>query len=199
MRIADIASSAPSPIEGDEHRVDIHKPKPFHGWREFFKEYGIIVLGVLTALAGEQVVEAIHYRSEMHEAREALKIEIQSNLWSVSNRLSMGPCVARRLTDLDRWAASQRNKDGYRLNRPVAIPTVQVTGTSVWRIATAGVVARMPFEDRVHYALIYDTIATADGISARMADTWRDLGMLSDGQRLSDNQIYQVKSDIAQL
>jgi len=33
--------------------MDIHKPKPWHGWREFLKEYGIIVLGVLTALGLE--------------------------------------------------------------------------------------------------------------------------------------------------
>jgi hypothetical protein len=32
--------------------MDIHKPKPWHGVREFLKEYVIIVVGVLTALAG---------------------------------------------------------------------------------------------------------------------------------------------------
>jgi hypothetical protein len=30
--------------------MDIHKPKPWHGLREFLKEYLIIVIGVLTAL-----------------------------------------------------------------------------------------------------------------------------------------------------
>ena len=29
--------------------MDIHKPKPWHGMREFLKEYVIIVVGVLTA------------------------------------------------------------------------------------------------------------------------------------------------------
>ena len=28
--------------------MDVHKPKPWHGWREFLKEYGIIVLGVVS-------------------------------------------------------------------------------------------------------------------------------------------------------
>ena len=37
--------------------MDIHKPKPWHGVREFLKEYVIIVVGVLTALAAEQAVE----------------------------------------------------------------------------------------------------------------------------------------------
>ena len=35
--------------------MDIHKPKPWHGWREFLKVYATIVIGVLTALAAEQV------------------------------------------------------------------------------------------------------------------------------------------------
>jgi hypothetical protein len=30
--------------------MEIHKPKPVHGWRDFAKEVGIIVLGVLSAL-----------------------------------------------------------------------------------------------------------------------------------------------------
>ena len=34
-----------------EIEVEFHKPKPFHNWREFLKEYVIIVLGVATALA----------------------------------------------------------------------------------------------------------------------------------------------------
>jgi len=30
--------------------VDIHKPRPWRGWREFAKEVGTIVLGVLIAI-----------------------------------------------------------------------------------------------------------------------------------------------------
>jgi hypothetical protein len=33
--------------------LEIHKPKPWHGLREFLKDYLIIVVGVLTALAAE--------------------------------------------------------------------------------------------------------------------------------------------------
>lgn len=35
-----------------------HKSHPIHDWREFLKEIGIIVIGVLIALAAEQGVEA---------------------------------------------------------------------------------------------------------------------------------------------
>ncbi|CAN5904633.1 hypothetical protein BH11PSE1_BH11PSE1_27960 [soil metagenome] len=55
--------------------MDIHVPKPWHGWREFLKEYGTIVLGVLTAIALEQAVEAIHHQRERTELRESLRSE----------------------------------------------------------------------------------------------------------------------------
>ena len=48
--------------------MEIHKPKPIRNWREFLKEYAIIVLGVATALAGEQAAQALHDRSRATEA-----------------------------------------------------------------------------------------------------------------------------------
>lgn len=57
--------------------MDIHhKHGPIRNWREFLKEYGIIVLGVLTALAGEQAVEAVHHHYEAKEVRDALDQEL---------------------------------------------------------------------------------------------------------------------------
>ena len=52
--------------------MDIHKPKPWRGVREFLKEYVIIVIGVLTALGGEQAVEWGRTHREVGEARAAL-------------------------------------------------------------------------------------------------------------------------------
>jgi hypothetical protein len=42
----------------------LHVPKPLHGWREFVGEVGIIVLGVLIALATQQLVQRFHDREE---------------------------------------------------------------------------------------------------------------------------------------
>ena len=65
--------------------MDIHKPKPWHGLREFLKEYAIIVVGkVLTALAAEQAVEWLHTRTEVAEAREALRHELGANVGHLS-------------------------------------------------------------------------------------------------------------------
>jgi hypothetical protein len=52
--------------------MDIHKPKPWHGLREFLKEYLIIVIGVLTALGAEQAVEWAHWRHTAQDARASM-------------------------------------------------------------------------------------------------------------------------------
>jgi len=66
--------------------MDIHKPKPVHSWREFLSEIAVIVCGILIALAGEQVVEAFHWRHEVEAQREALRSEARDNLSAAAYR-----------------------------------------------------------------------------------------------------------------
>jgi hypothetical protein len=54
----------------------VHLPKPLHGWRQFFGEIGVVVLGVLIALGAEQIIEHfswVHKRSQVEASmREEL-------------------------------------------------------------------------------------------------------------------------------
>ena len=50
--------------------MHVHLPKPFHGWREFIGEVGIIVIGVLIALSAEQFVEFVHDRAQAGTVRK---------------------------------------------------------------------------------------------------------------------------------
>jgi hypothetical protein len=80
--------------------VEIHKPKPWHGFREFLKEYLIIVVGVLTALAAEAVVEQLHWRHETAVAREAVAFDLRRALGWSGGQDAQTPCVAARLEEL---------------------------------------------------------------------------------------------------
>src|SRR5579864_8492117 len=84
--------------------MDIHKPKPWRGVREFLKEYVIIVVGVLTALAGEQLVETIHRNTELTETREALRQEIAENAGIVALDSARDVCGEARGKLLIAWA-----------------------------------------------------------------------------------------------
>jgi len=80
--------------------MDIHKPKPFHNWREFAKEYAIIVLGVATALAGEQIAEKLHDRAKAAEARASIRAEVAQNLGYMERRDASESCTAKRLDEV---------------------------------------------------------------------------------------------------
>lgn len=83
--------------------MEIHKPRPFHNWREFLKEYAIIVLGVATALAAEQAVEWWHWEAEVKVARAAIYAEVRSNNISFSaRRIAYAACLDRQAAEAER-------------------------------------------------------------------------------------------------
>ncbi len=77
--------------------MEIHKPKPWHGWREFLKEFGTIVLGVSVALAAEQGVEWWHWQSEVTAARAALREEMSPIVDFYGTRAAIATCVDMKL------------------------------------------------------------------------------------------------------
>jgi len=80
--------------------MEVHKPRPWHGAREFLKEYLIIVIGVLTALGAEQVVEWGRWQEKIGVGRDALHKEIATNATYYAFRVTTGPCIVRRLNEL---------------------------------------------------------------------------------------------------
>ena len=78
--------------------MDIHKPKPWHGVREFLKEYVIIVVGVLTALGGEQGAEWMRWQHEVRAGREHLREEIRFDERVYAHRVDVASCVQKNLT-----------------------------------------------------------------------------------------------------
>jgi hypothetical protein len=79
--------------------MDIHKSKPWHGLREFLKEYVIIVVGVLTALAGEQLVETVHWSHKVDKAEVSLRDELAENVSFAAEQQALSGC-GNRYVDL---------------------------------------------------------------------------------------------------
>lgn len=73
--------------------MHFHLPKPLHGWREFAGEVGIIVIGVLIALAAEQTIENLHWREKVSSARKSIEFEINDQLDYSEEVTNFGPCV----------------------------------------------------------------------------------------------------------
>jgi len=81
--------------------MQVHLPKPLHGWREFAGEVGVIVLGVLIAIGLGQVVDTIRWRAEVRDARAALGDDMAQSNRVLAYRVAAHDCVARRLARLD--------------------------------------------------------------------------------------------------
>jgi len=73
--------------------MDIHKPKPWHGVREFGKELLTIVLGVLIALAAEAAVEEFRWTQRIDQTEDHLRQRVRGITVSVAARQALQPCI----------------------------------------------------------------------------------------------------------
>jgi len=179
--------------------MDIHKPKPWRGLREFLKEYLIIVIGVLTALGAEQTVQVLHRQGEIAEARRALDDEVGFDLTVFDTRVALRGCMDARLDELSRWRkAFDVGPPPPLASLPPAIPGV-VERTAVWRVATGTAVGEMPFSARVAYGRFYDAVAEGQDRRRRERDLWLDVARYAPATVLSQEQRLQIDSDLAQL
>src|SRR5258705_1280527 len=80
--------------------MDIHLPRPAHGWHEFADEIAIISIGVMIGLGGEQLAEAIRDHQTARETLDTLRDELQDGLGSLQLRKMAEPCVDRRLGEV---------------------------------------------------------------------------------------------------
>jgi len=178
--------------------VDIHRPKAVRNWREFLGEVGIIVLGVLLALAGEQTVEALHHRSEVHELSEALNVELSQNLAVLKDSAELDACIDQRLGAIDRWSKSVAERRPLRLSPDFGGPPEQIFLSSIWRSAGAEV-GLLPLDKRITYARVYDNFSNVDHIREERCDRWKDLAAFEGAQTLSPQELLQISHDIRDI
>jgi hypothetical protein len=172
--------------------MDIHKPKPWHGLREFLKEYLIIVVGVLTALGGEQVVEWIHRGQEVEEARQSLRQEMTHNASLMQYSLAAAPCFQRHLDTLAAWANGGPPPIWDR-------GPLDTLGSSAWEEAKVAAVAHMPLKERIAYDRYYATVADrADVIRSERASMVVAAGLSAQPQVPPQERINALQ-DVARI
>lgn len=80
--------------------MKVKLPSPRDGWRAFAGEVGVIVLGVLIALAAQEAVEGLRWREEVRRTEDALTIEIATSVVHAAERQFVNRCLVGRLTHL---------------------------------------------------------------------------------------------------
>lgn len=84
-----------------------HLPKPLHGWRAFLGELGIVVLGVLIALAAGQLVDMLHRDQQARLAERAMRLELaEDDGPQAYGRVAIGACLDKQIASIHDGAAT---------------------------------------------------------------------------------------------
>lgn len=171
--------------------MDIHKPKPWHGLREFLKEYLIIVVGVLTALGAEGVVEKFHEARLSAEAREAVRGEIATDLGWMQVNQQQTRCMDRRLEELSAILAAAREGQPHPVAQWVGRPLNQPVSTKRWTAASqAGRAVLFGSEEQGTYGTFYFVIDGFVTHQDREQQAWATLRTLEGAKTLSPQMIW---------
>jgi hypothetical protein len=166
--------------------MHFHLPKPLHGWREFAGEVGIIVLGVLIALAAEQTAEALHWRHQVGETREVLREERSGNLAVVATRAAEFACTGRRLDEVRTILAEHAKGRSLALVAPLGRPLdMAIDATNYAAAEHGGVLVHMPLEERDSYAQWSADFQYVADLQLQERETWGELALLDEPQVLS--------------
>ena len=153
--------------------MDIHKPRPWHGWREFLKELGTIALGVSIALAAEQAVEKWRDHRQHLEAREAMNSEIYANQSLMQARSKNADCNSRRLDEIVALLGKAKNHQSFAAPSWIGMPiSVRLEFDSEAEISRSGLFS--PEEQRV-YGVIYSYMRAYDLDQDRQRQAWSKL------------------------
>jgi hypothetical protein len=179
--------------------MHLHLPKAIPVWREFAKEVGIIVLGVVIALGGEQAVEAIHHRAEVRELRQALNDELAFDMGVQQLSVAQIPCITARLVELSRWARSLQAGRPIKLTGPMPFPATRNFRTATWRYAAGPAISLLPLRERMAYAQFYDSIETVSARKEAALAAWADLQKYQFVPEITHDDLGRIVDDIGQI
>jgi hypothetical protein len=137
----------------------------FSDWRDFGREYAIIVLGVLTALFAQQAVQSFDWKQKVEAALDDMDQELSNGDGPQAYvRLAISQCLDGRLQKVRR--AIQTN-DRAAIRRAIArIDLPLRTYNSFARDAanSADIAAHIPADRMFEYRIVYSLMPELDGL-----------------------------------
>ncbi len=179
--------------------MEIHKPKPWHGVREFLKEYLIIFVGVLTALAAEQAAEALRHQGEAAEAREAVRAEVVADLTRVEQRAFADGCVEARLAEIERILDGAAPDGRIRSPSWIGRPPRYAIESARWDAASqSGRVSLLAPDWQSKFGFLYTTLRYYYELNNAEQQTWSRLDGVTGLDRLTPDGKLALKGEIEQ-
>ncbi len=179
--------------------MDIHLPKPIHGWRAFLGEVGIIVLGVLIALGFGQLAETIHEGTIAAQARDAVRAEVRENLWWLDYRAKREPCIRRRLAELDDLLARARRGEPTPLvHRIGVVPHAKITMLRWQANAQAGRTSFFSGDEQRMLGNMYYTTDEFTQVQSQEEITWSKMRFIQGLQQFAPADVHDLSIFLAE-
>lgn len=155
--------------------MEIHKPKPVHSWRDFLNEVGVIVIGIVIALSGEQTLEAIHWKHKAEAAEQDLRKELADSLSYAVEQEQLHQCVSDYL-DVLQNAILRSDSDTIKKLYDAGIPLdAHPWRSSSWTAALNGQVAdHLAHEKVAAYSIAFRLVTAAGEWQNRLADHYAE-------------------------
>jgi hypothetical protein len=177
--------------------MDVHLPKPLHGWREFAGEVGVIVLGVLIALGSQQLAENVQQRLEARDARAAVRGELEINMSGLASRAAQKHCVEHRMDEIQALLDGAARNPSIFTPGWVGRPIYESMQTVRWEaIAQGGRAALLPADELAGYGAIYSSMGNIKGMMATEQADWARLRTLEHMSKLSPEMVFELNATL---
>jgi hypothetical protein len=173
--------------------VEIHKPKPIHGWRDFLSEMTVIVLGILIALGGEQLIERLHWHSEVSATELRLSRELGGNVSVAAARVRTLPCIEKRLDEIATVVDEAAKSGKLPPVASVGNPAFFLWGHGTWDTAVASQTTdHFPGQRLANFSRAYQFITRLEAINQQELEDWAELSSIVGPGRAFDSSAAQA-------
>ena len=182
--------------------MEVHKPRAVHGWRELASEIGVIVVGVLIALAAEQVVQSLEWSHKIKLAEEAMAFEIgDDNAPEIYSRAMLHPCLTAKLDQIRGTVEAHRPREEVvKLTDSYQLQFLSFDSLAHDAANASGVTLHMPLKALQKWTDLYSMMPFMDRTNAREAQDIAHLKALSrTGGPLSDQERDRVLDAVETL
>jgi hypothetical protein len=139
--------------------MDVRKPIAVSNWRELLKEWGIIVLGVLTALFAEQAVQSFEWHQKVDAAIADMDNELtRGNGPQAYARLAMHDCVGTRLDEMRSAIERGDREQSRKLIDNFWLPKRTWDSLARESATASDVASHMPHDRMLQYRITYETV-----------------------------------------
>jgi hypothetical protein len=193
--------------------------RPLNGWRVFFGEVGIIVLGVLIALGAGQLADAWQWQQQVKQAKELFKQEMDSATANAYMQLAIESCLTNRLEEIEKelsqpagdWKSMAQELNWRGAQVPVPRTPKPYYGSSGYSLITtegwnnalaSGTINHMSYKQGIMLARAYASAKQlSDHQSEERAAAARLLPLATDRFLSADSRVSMIQtiSDIRRI